>query len=62
MNTIKECSCGRYKTNRILTTFKVSDTRTYLICIDCGGVFAEWTEKIYPPDKDFNRLDLEDMT
>lgn len=58
---MKECICSRYKENRILTTFKVSDTKTYLLCVHCGGIFAEWTDRIFPPIMDFDSKEKEDM-
>jgi len=52
------CSCkGK---DVVLRPFKVSKSRTLLVCTRCDGLVAEWLDKVYPPDKNFTNL--EDLT
>ena len=41
----------------MLTTFKVSNTLTLLLCAFCGGKVAQWTDKIYPIKTKFDETD-----
>ena len=48
-----EDSCKCKGKNIVLRTFKVSKSRTLLVCTFCDGIVAEWIDKIYPPNKRF---------
>ncbi|MDX1371389.1 MAG: hypothetical protein R3321_02915 [Nitrososphaeraceae archaeon] len=56
-DNIGECDC-RTK-SRVLTTFKVSEHLTYLICLNCNKKVGEWTNKVKPEKSDFSEEDKE---
>lgn len=52
-------SCTCKGKDVVLRPFKVSKSRTLLVCEKCDGLVAEWLDKVYPPDKEFkNTNDL----
>jgi hypothetical protein len=50
-------SCTCKGKDIVLRPFKVSKSRTLLVCITCDGLVAEWLDKVYPPDKEFKDAD-----
>jgi hypothetical protein len=58
---MEDCLCNKYDKTKdlLLDIFVVSSNLKLLRCIKCGGVVAEWTDKIAPIKRSYTKKEQE---